>query len=116
FLCGAALQYFAVGTLMCGASIISYQAIAIFVPTLMIRDLHANPGAVRNVTLIWSLFSATGLLLAGLASDHFGRKRAVLTSTCVCIIGFVAIYLFGRVDYPGGVLSWPLFWCYALWG
>ena len=82
----------------------------------MIRDLHANPGAVRTATLIWSAFSAAGLLLAGLASDHFGRKRAVLASTCVCILGFVAIYLFGRVDYPGAVLSWPLFWCYALWG
>ena len=113
---GASLKYFIIGTLMCGAYIISYQAISIFMPTLMIRDLHANPGAVRTVTLIWSAFSATGLLLAGLASDHFGRKRAVLASTCVCIIGFVAIYLFGRVDYPGAVLSWPLFWCYALWG
>src|SRR5215471_12747268 len=113
---GASLKYFIVGTLMCGAYIISYQAISIFMPTLMIRDLHANPGAVRTVTLIWSAFSATGLLLAGLASDHFGRKRAVVASTCVCVLGFVAIYLFGRVDYPGAVLSWPLFWCYALWG
>jgi len=66
----------------------------------MIRDLHANPGAVRTVTLIWSAFSATGLLLAGLASDHFGRKRAVLASTCVCIVGFIAIYLFGRSNIP----------------
>src|SRR5215469_11413026 len=88
-------------------------------------DLHADPhdprsarqsrrGAQRD--LIWSAFSAAGLLLAGLASDHFGRKRAVLASTSICILGFVAIYLFGRVDYPGAVLSWPLFWCYALWG
>ena len=92
---GASLKYFVVGTLMCGAYIISYQAISIF---------------------IWSAFSATGLLLAGLASDHFGRQRAVVASTCVCVLGFVAIYLFGRVDYPGAVLSWPLFWCYALWG
>jgi MFS family permease len=76
-LLGASLKYFVVGTLMCGAYIISYQAISIFMPTLMIRDLHANPGAVRTVTLIWSAFSATGLLLAGLASDHFGRKRAI---------------------------------------
>jgi MFS family permease len=113
---GASLKYFVGGTLMCGAYIISYQAISIFMPTLMIRDLHANPGAVRTVTLIWSLFSAAGLLLAGLASDHFGRKRAVIASTCICVLGFVAIYRFGRVDYPGAVLSWPLFWCYALWG
>jgi MFS family permease len=100
---GASLKYFIIGTLMCGAYIISYQAISIFMPTLMIRDLHANPGAVRNVTLIWSAFSATGLLLAGL-------------STCICILGFAAIYLYGRVDHPGALLSWPLFWGYALWG
>jgi MFS family permease len=113
---GASLKYFIIGTLMCGAYIISYQAISIFMPTLMIGDLHANPGAVRNVTLIWSAFSATGLLLAGLASDRIGRKLAVVASTCICILGFAAIYLYGRVDYPGAVLSWPLFWGYALWG
>jgi MFS family permease len=111
---GASLKYFVIGTLMCGAYIISYQAISIFMPTLTIRDLHANPGAVRNVTLIWSAFSATGLLLAGLVSDRIGRKLAVVASTCICILGFAAIYLYGRVDYS--VLSWPLFWGYALWG
>jgi MFS family permease len=73
-------------------------------------------GAVRNVTLIWSAFSAAGLLLAGLASDRIGRKLAVVASTCICILGFAAIYCYGRVDYPGAVLSWPLFWGYALWG
>jgi MFS family permease len=113
---GASLKYFVIGTLMCGAYIVSYRAISIFMPTLMIRDLHANFGAVRTVTLIWSAFSAAGLLLAGLASDRIGRKLAVVASTCVCIVGFAAIYLYGRVDYPGTVLSWPLFWCYALWG
>jgi MFS family permease len=113
---GASLKYFIIGTLMCGAYIISYQSISIFMPTLMIRDLHANPGAVRNVTLIWSAFSATGLLLAGLASDRIGRKLAVVASTCICILGFAAISLYGRVDYPGAVLTWPLFWGYALWG
>jgi len=113
---GASLKYFIVGTLMCGAYIISYQAITFFIPTLMIRDLHANPGVLRTVTLVWSAFSATGLLLAGYFSDRVGRKRAVMGSTSVCILGFVAIYLFGRADYPGSVLGWSLFWCYALWG
>lgn len=113
---GASLKYFIVGTLMCGAFVISYQAITFFMPTLMIRDLHANPIALRNVTLIWSCFSATGLLLAGYFSDRFGRKLAIVGSTSICILGFIAIYFFGRVAYPGSVLSWPLFWCYALWG
>jgi MFS family permease len=65
---------------------------------------------------LWSTFSATGLLLAGLASDRFGRKRAIIASTCICLVGFVAMAPFGRVNYPGDVLEWPLFWGYALWG
>jgi MFS family permease len=113
---GASLRYFIFGTLMCGAYIISFQSISIFMPTLMIRDLHAGPEVVRTVTVLWSLFSAAGLLIAGWISDRFGRKRAVVASTGVCILGFFALYLFGKIDYPGSVLAWPLFWCYALWG
>jgi MFS family permease len=113
---GASRRYFILGALMCGAYIISYQAISIFMPTLMMRNLHAGPGEVRTVTLLWSIFSATGLLLAGLASDRFGRKRAIIASTCICLLGFVAMARFGRVNYPGAVLEWPLFWGYALWG
>ena len=113
---GASLRYFIFGALMCGAYIISYQSISIFIPTLMIRDLHGNPGVVRTVTLLFCLFSASGLLLAGYASDRLGRKLAVIGSTTICILAFLAFYLFGRVDYPGSVLGWSLFWCYALWG
>jgi MFS family permease len=113
---GASLRYFIIGTLMCGAYIISFQSISIFMPTLMVRDLHASPDVVRTVTLLWSVFSAAGLLTVGSVSDRVGRKRAVVASTLVCILGFTALYLFGRTDYPGSVLGWPLFWCYALWG
>jgi MFS family permease len=113
---GASLRYFIFGALMCGAYIISYQSISIFIPTLMIRDLHGNPGVVRTATLLFCLFSASGLLLAGYASDHLGRKFAVIGSTTICILAFLAFYLFGRVNYPGSVLGWSLFWCYALWG
>jgi MFS family permease len=113
---GASLRYFIFGALMCGAYIISYQSISIFMPTLMIRDLHGNPAVVRTATLLFCLFSAGGLLLAGYASDRIGRKLAVIGSTTVCVLAFIAFYLFGRVDYPGSVLGWSLFWCYALWG
>jgi MFS family permease len=113
---GASLKYFVIGALMCGAYIVSYQSISIFMPTLMIRDLHANPAVVREVTLVWCLFSATGLLMAGYFSDRIGRKRAIILSTGICILAFIALYLFGKVDYPGSVFGWSLFWCYALWG
>jgi MFS family permease len=113
---GASLRYFIFGALMCGAYVISYQSISIFMPTLMIRDLHGNPSVVRTATLLFCLFSASGLLLAGYASDRLGRKLAIIGSTTICILAFVAFYLFGRVSYPGSVLGWSLFWCYALWG
>ena len=112
---GASLRYFIFGTLMCGAYIISFQAISIYMPTLMIRDLHANPGVVLIVTVSWSCFSATGLLLTGAASDRFGRKTSVVATTLICIFGYGMLYLFGRADYPGSIFFWPLFWCYALW-
>ena len=112
---GASLKYFIFGTLMCGAAVINYQAITFFIPTLMLRDLHANPPALREVTLLFSVFSATGLILAGYASDRLGRKHAIVGSSLISIAGFVAFYLFGRADYAGSVFGWSLFWCYMLW-
>jgi MFS family permease len=112
---GSSLKYFAFGTLMCGFYIISYQSISIFIPTLILRELHATPDVLRTVTLLTSVFLAGGLLLAGYVSDRIGRKRAIIYSTVVCILAFVAFYLFGRSNYPGSVFGWSLFWCYALW-
>jgi MFS family permease len=82
--------------------------INIFIPTLMIRDLRANPDVVPRVTLTWCLFLAGGLLLAGYASDRIGRKRPIVGSTVVCMLGFAALYLFGRTIYPNSVLGWTL--------
>jgi len=45
---GASFKYFLLGALMCGSYIVSYQAITIFMPTLMIRDLRANPDVVHT--------------------------------------------------------------------
>ena len=112
---GASLKYFILGALMCGAAVVNYQAITFFIPTLMLRDLHANPGVLRAVTLIFSLFSAAGLLAAGYASDRIGRKHAIVGASVISILGFLAFVLFGRAAYAGSVIGWPLFWCYMLW-
>ena len=112
---GASLKYFILGTLMCGAAVINYQAITFFIPTLMLRDLHADPGTLRAVTLIFSCFSAAGLLLAGYASDRIGRKHAIVGACVVSIAGFLAFTFFGRAAYPGSIFTWSLFWCYMLW-
>ncbi len=112
---GASLQYFIFGTLMCGAAVVSYQAITFFIPTLILRDLHATPDVLREVTLIFSAFSAAGLLILGYVSDRFGRKLSIVGATVVSILGFIAFLAFGRSVYPGSVFAWPLFYCYMLW-
>lgn len=112
---GASLRYFILGTLMAGAAVISYQAITFFIPTLMLRDLHADPSVLREVTLLFAVFSATGLVLAGRASDRYGRKHAIVGSSLIAIAGFAAFLLFGRETYAGSVFGWSLFWCYMLW-
>lgn len=83
-------------------------------PTLMIRDLHADAGAVRTVTLLWSVFSSTDLLLAG--SPAMVRSQGRNHRLDLHLLGFVVTARFGRVNYPGTVLELPLFWGYALWG
>jgi MFS family permease len=112
---GASLKYFIFGTLMCGAAVINYQAITFFIPTLMLRDLHANPSVLREVTLIFAVFSATGLVVTGYMSDRIGRKFSIVAACVISSAGFLAFMFFGRADYTGTVFGWPLFWCYMLW-
>jgi len=113
---GAGLRYFIVGTLICGAYIINYQSISIFMPTLMLRDLGANLPALRAMTLIFAAVSAVGMIGAGYVSDAWGRRRAVLVATAIGIVGLVLIYAGSAVRYPGAYLTWPLFWGYLVWG
>jgi len=113
---GASLQYFIVGTLLCGAFIINYQSISIFMPLLMIRDLGANLPAIRNTTLLFALISAIGMIGTGLLSDRLGRRRAVILSALMSVVALAGIYAAGAGRYPGSIWAWPLVWCYVLWG
>jgi MFS family permease len=113
---GASLQYFIVGTLLCGFFIINYQSISIFMPLLMIRDLGANLPAIRNTTLLFALISAVGMIGTGLLSDRVGRRRAVILSALMSVVAVAGIYAAGTGRYPGSIWAWPLVWCYVLWG
>ena len=113
---GASLQYFIIGTLLCGAFIINYQSISVFMPTLMIRDLGANLAAIRNTTLLFALISAIGMIGTGLLSDRLGRRRAVILSALMSVVALAGIYATGAGRYPGSIWAWPLVWCYVLWG
>ncbi len=113
---GPGLRYFIVGTIICGTYIINYQSISIFMPTLVLRDLGANLPALRAMTLIFAAVSAVGMIGAGLVSDAFGRRRAVLVATAIGIVGLFLIYRGGAVRYPGALFGWPLFWGYLVWG
>lgn len=113
---GASLQYFIIGTLLCGCFIINYQSISIFMPLLMIRDLGANLPAIRNTTLLFALISAVGMIGTGLLSDRVGRRRAVILSAFMSVVALAGIYAAGTGRYPGSIWAWPLVWCYVLWG
>jgi SHS family lactate transporter-like MFS transporter len=113
---GASLRYFIVGTIVTGGYIIAYQSITIFMPTLMIRDLGASLSALRDLTLLFALVSAVGMMTSGYVSDAFGRRRAVLFSTLVGMAGLIGIFLTASGRFPDGFLAWPLFWWYLLWG
>ena len=78
---GAGLKYFVVGTIICGAYIINYQSISIFMPTLILRDLGANLPALRAITLLFALSLAIGMIVTGYFSDLWGRRRAIIVST-----------------------------------
>jgi len=113
---GAALKYFIVGVIITGAYIINYQSISIFMPTLMIRDLGTSLPALRNITLIFALVSAIGMIGTGYLSDLWGRRRAIIAATLVGIAGLVAIHMTSNERYPGDYFAWGLFWAYLVWG
>lgn len=113
---GTAFKYFLLGSIVAGGYIINYQSISIFMPTLMMRDLGTPLAALRNATLIFSAVSAVGMIAAGIVSDAWGRRLAVLLSTLVGIAGLIGIYLGGADRYPGAFLTWSLFWAYLVWG
>ncbi len=113
---GPGRKYFIAGTIICGAYIINYQSISIFMPTLILRDLGANLSALRAMTLIFAAVSAVGMIGAGYVSDAWGRRRAVVAATLFGIVGLAFIYVGGGVRYPGALLGWPLFWGYLVWG
>ncbi len=109
---GTGLKYFIVGTIVCGAYIINYQSISIFMPTLITRDLGGNLPALRAITLLFALALAIGMVGTGYVSDRWGRRHAIIGSTVIGIIGLVLIYAGGAARYPGDYLTWSLFWGY----
>ena len=113
---GASLRYFILGIVVAGGYIVNYQSISIYMPTLMLRDLGTPLAALRNATLIFAAVSAVGMIGAGVISDAYGRRLAVLVSTLIGIAGLIGIYFAGTDRYPGVLLSWSLFWAYLVWG
>lgn len=112
---GVSLRYFILSTIVAGGSIMNYQSISIFMPTLL-RDLGTPLVAVRNATLMFSVATAVGMIAAGLLSDSVGRRPAVLLSTIGGIVGLAGIYFGGTDRFPGELFYWSLFWAYLMWG
>ncbi len=113
---GASLRYLVIGTLVTGGYVIGYQSVTVFMPTLMGKVLGAGPEAIRNLNMLWAVALACGMMLFGVIGDAFGRKLSVVAATILGIVGFAGIYSVGGNKFDGSVLSWSLFWWYAIWG
>lgn len=114
---GASCKYTILGAIAVGAAFFGYQSGTVFTPTLMIKELGATPATVRNVTLMFAAFMASGMLLAGWFSDRYGRKPAAIIPNLVTIVGFIGMYTAGRMGFvfPGSIWVWPFFWAYMIW-
>src|SRR5882757_7428337 len=113
---GASLRYLVVGVIIAGGYIIAYQSISIFMPTLILKDLSGNLGALRAITLWFAAVSAVGMIVGGYISDAFGRRASIIISTLIGIVGLFAIHAGSAERFPGDYMSWGLFWAYLLWG
>jgi len=113
---GASLRYLIIGTLVMGGYVIGYQSVTVFMPLLMGKGLGASPEVIRNLNLLWAVALAGGMILFGYVGDALGRKRSVVLATLLGIVGFAGIYTVGGTKFDGGILTWSLFWWYAIWG
>ena len=113
---GASLRYLIIGTFVMGGYVIGYQSITIFMPLLLGKTLGASPEIIRNVTVLWALALAGGMILFGYIGDAYGRKVSVVVAATLGIIGFVGIYVVGATKFDGSILTWSVFWWYVIWG
>lgn len=111
---GAALRYTLTALLLTSGYMFAFYAMTTFFPTLMGR-LGAPGDAVTAVNLLIPLVGIGFFILVGWYSDIRGRKWASIVPALVGVVGFVAIYFSGSVDYPGHYLTWSLFWWYLIW-
>lgn len=113
---GVSLRHVIVGVIITGGYIIAYQCISIFMPTLILRDLGGNLGALRAITLWFAAISAVGMIGAGYISDAYGRRVSIIVCTIIGIVGLFAIHYGSAEKFPGGYWGWTLFWAYCVWG
>jgi SHS family lactate transporter-like MFS transporter len=94
---------------------VGFQAISVFMPTLMTRSLGATLDVVRNITIATGLTGSSVMLFIGWRSDRLGRKFGVVAPTLIAIGAYISLYLVGGDKYPGSITAWPFFWCYLAW-
>lgn len=91
----------------------SYFAIAIFMPTLMLKTMNVPPEVVRNITVVTSVMSGLSYLSVGLLNDALGRRWGALIPCIFWIAMTVGLTLYGKATYGGDLLSFPGFYIFA---
>lgn len=84
------------------ARTVSLLTIGMLVVTLpqQVYSLTQDSFHVATVVAIEGFAMFLGLLLGGIFSDRYDRKRLILSARCLCGLGFLGLYLNSLLDTP----------------
>jgi MFS family permease len=103
-----------IGLVWLASYMFCYYGITVYIPTLMVRILHATPGALRSTVLTSQVIGFSGYLLMGWINDRFGRRSGAIIPTIMWIGSLIGIWVWGHTLYQGALLIWPMFWLYLI--
>jgi MFS family permease len=111
---GAALRYTLLALLVTIGYMFAFYAMTTFMPALM-GQLGVPSGGIRSINILVAAVSIPFFILVGYYSDLRGRKWATIVPALIGVVGYIAIYFTGSVEYPGTFWTWALFWWYMFW-
>ena len=91
-----------------------FYGVSVYIPTLLVKILHATPEALRTTVLISQVVGFVGYLLMGWCNDRYGRRYGALIPTIMWIVSLSGMWIWGHNLYQGLLLTWPMFWLYLV--
>jgi MFS family permease len=103
-----------IGMIWLASYMFCYYGITVYIPTLMVKILHATPGALRSTVLVSQVIGFSGYLIMGWCNDRFGRRSGAVVPTIMWIGSLIGMWVWGHTPYQGVLLVWPMFWLYLV--